>query len=84
MEGFRLPNEEEKDDCNALVRGLISWIKTYEQNIIDCLGMDYRQNSLIKWDNGERVVIPCEQMIEEWENLRFAISRESEVKGPNA
>ena len=84
MEGFRLPNEEEKDDCNALVRGLISWIKTYEQNIIDCLGMDYRRNSLIKWDNGERVVIPCEQMIEEWENLRFAISRESEVKGPNA
>ena len=77
MDEFRLPNQEEKVGYNSLITGLISWITAYEENIIDCLGMDYRRASLIKWDNGERVVIACEEIINEWENLSRAILNES-------
>tara|TARA_B100001093_G_C26770571_1_gene989976 strand:+ start:51 stop:638 length:588 start_codon:yes stop_codon:yes gene_type:complete len=77
LDQFRLPNKDEKSDFNALLTGLISWIKAYEQNIIDCIGMDYRRSSLTKWDNGERIVIPCENIIEEWNNLAHHISKEN-------
>tara|TARA_B100001175_G_scaffold309623_1_gene311558 strand:+ start:619 stop:1209 length:591 start_codon:yes stop_codon:yes gene_type:complete len=77
MDEFRLPNQEEKVDYNALITGLISWITTYEENIIDCLGMGYRRASLIKWDNGERVVIASEEIINEWENLSRTILNEN-------
>lgn len=77
IEEFRLPSKGEKEHYNALITGLISWIEAYEQNIIDSLGLDYRRTSLIKWDNGERIVIPCEAMIKEWKSLDLAISREN-------
>ena len=75
VQELKLPTEEEQANCDTLTRDFIAWIETYEQNIVDCLGIEYRQKTLIKWDNGERKVIPSEQMINRWKDLGIEISK---------
>ena len=75
VQELKLPTEEEQANCDTLTRDFIAWIETYEQNIVDCLGIEYRQKTLIKWDNGERKVISPELMINEWKDLGIAISK---------
>ena len=48
---------------------LIDWIRNYEQDIIDKLGVEYRRYSLEGWDNGKRTIIPVEDMAYEWEQI---------------
>ena len=73
VQEFTLPTKEEKRSCDVLIIDLIAWIETYEQNIVDCLGIGYRQKTLLKWDNGKRIVIPSEKIVQEWKNLTIAI-----------
>ena len=75
VQEFTLPTKEEKANCDTLTIDLIDWIGTYEQNIVDCLGIEYRQKTLIKWDNGERIVIPSEEIVNEWKSLGIAFSK---------
>ena len=63
------PNESQQTNCDTLMLGLINWIKTYEENIIENLGIKYRNDTLIDWDNGDRTVIPAEQIILKWSLL---------------
>ena len=52
---------------------LLNWIRTYEENIVQNLGVEYRKETLIDWDNGKRVVIPAEQIIPQWSMIESAV-----------
>tara|TARA_B100000519_G_scaffold183557_1_gene177290 strand:+ start:559 stop:1179 length:621 start_codon:yes stop_codon:yes gene_type:complete len=63
------PTKAQKTEYRTLVLDLIDWIRNYEQDIIDKLGVEYRRYSLEGWDNGKRTIIPVEDMSHEWEQI---------------
>lgn len=68
------PTELEREKCAALTLDLIDWIRSYEVKIAETLGVEYRQSTLVQWDNGERPVIPAEDIPREWRLLGIAIA----------
>ena len=69
---FEEPNESHHKSCMTLARGLIDWIHDYEFNIVDALGIEYRQSMLEDWDNGKRSLVPAEAMAQAWKMLGSA------------
>lgn len=72
------PNESQRDACASMASNLTNWIWSYEETIVERLGIDYRRSTLLEWDNGERSIIPAEEMASAWRglSLRFAASAE--------
>ena len=68
------PTDLQRANCAALTLDLIDWIRSYEVNIAETLGVEYRQSTLVQWDNGERDIIPAEDMPREWRLLGIAIA----------
>ena len=68
--------EEMIPDCVALLKDLIDWIQTYEEFIVQHLGIEYRRKILGEWDNGERLIIPAEEVVSNWQSLSLMISKE--------
>ena len=68
------PTELHRANCAALTLDLIDWIRSYEVNVAEILGIEYRQSPLAQWDNGERDIIPAEDMPREWRLLGIAIA----------
>ena len=73
---FDAPSESHQDHCIMLTLGLIDWIHHYESNIVDALGIEYRQSMLSDWDNGKRSVIPGEAMAQAWLKLGGAFDED--------
>ena len=69
-----LPNKYQRNACVSLTLDLIDWIRSYEVNIVECLGIEYRRRTLIKWDNGERPFTPAEKFASAWRELSFQIA----------
>ena len=57
---------------------LIDWIKNYEKQVTQCLGIEYRRKSLIKWHNGDRPYIATEDMIPAWHELSQQLATDSQ------
>tara|TARA_B100000676_G_scaffold263704_1_gene275603 strand:+ start:1857 stop:2483 length:627 start_codon:yes stop_codon:yes gene_type:complete len=68
------PTERQRASCAALMLDLIDWIRSYEVNIAELLGVGYRRSTLVKWDNGERPIIRAEDMPSEWCLLGIAMA----------
>ena len=60
----------------TLTLGLIDWIHDYELNIVDALGIEYRQSMLDDWDNGKRSIVPAEAMAQAWKMLGSAFDED--------
>ncbi|MDG2382245.1 MAG: hypothetical protein P8N76_11290 [Pirellulaceae bacterium] len=69
------PTESQRTCCASLTLDLIDWIRTYETNIVEFLGIEYRRSTLDKWDNGKRT-IPAEEMARAWRVLGVAIAED--------
>ena len=63
------PNASQQDACVSLLLELIEWIELYEKEIIDRLGIEYRRNTLVTWNNGRRPFIPAAKMVAAWREL---------------
>jgi hypothetical protein len=63
------PNAAQKEACATLVLELIDWIQLDEHETTERLGMEYRRNTLITWNNGERPFIPAASMVVAWREL---------------
>ena len=63
--------------CVSLTLDFIDWIRTYEVNIVKLLGIEYRRSTLVKWDNGQRPIIPAEEMALAWRLRGVAIASDS-------
>ena len=71
------PNNLEVSNCIFLVSELVNWIRIYEENVVNILGLDYRKFTLLEWIKIRGLVIPAEDMISEWKFLETQISEDS-------
>ena len=71
------PNNSEVSNCVRLVTELVNWIRTYEENVANILGLDYRKSTLYEWQKIVGSIIPDEDMISEWKFLETKISENS-------
>lgn len=60
----------------TLLLDLIDWIRSYEEQAIEQLGIEYRQAVLNKWDNGRRPIVPAADVIAAWEHVSDSLSSE--------
>ena len=70
---LKVPTKSQKNNCDSLMLDLLIWIRNYEENIVRKLGIEYREETLIDWDNGRRVVIPAQQIIPQWKIIESAV-----------
>lgn len=74
---LNFPNNLEASNCIFLVSELVNWIRTYEENVVNILGLDYRKSTLLEWIKIRGLVIPAEDMVSEWKFLETQISEDS-------
>ncbi len=74
---LNFPNNLEVSNCIFLVSELVNWIRTYEENVVNILGLDYRKSTLLEWIKIRGLVIPAEDMVSEWKFLETQISEGS-------
>lgn len=74
LRGLKLPKNSQRTACANLTLDLFDWIRSYEVEVAERLGIEYRNASLEKWDNGDRKVIPGEEMAREWRLLNVAMA----------
>jgi len=74
---LNFPNNLEVSNCTFLVSELVNWIRTYEENVVNILGLDYRKSTLLEWIKIRGLVIPAEDMVSEWKFLETQISEDS-------
>lgn len=70
---LKVPTKSQKNNCDSLMLDLLMWIRNYEENIVRKLGIEYREETLIDWDNGRRIVIPAQQIIPQWKIIESAV-----------
>lgn len=63
------PAEDQRVKTRALTLELIAWIHQYETNIIDKLGIEYRESTLETWNDGRRSVTPADKIAAAWQAL---------------
>lgn len=73
------PADSQRSCCMSLTLELIDWIRTYEVNVVECLGIEYRRSTLTEWDNGERSVVPAEKIASAWRELSLLVASYSDV-----
>ena len=71
---LKTPTESQQHACATLTLDLIDWIRGYEVNIVEHLGIEYRRSTLLKWDNGERTIVPAENIASAWRELSFRVA----------
>ena len=74
---LHFPNNSEVSNCVRLVTELVNWIRTYEENVANILGLDYRKSTLYEWQKIVGSIIPAKNMISEWRFVETEISEES-------
>ena len=76
---LNFPNNSEITNCVTLVSELVNWIRTYEENVVNVLGIDYRKSTLLEWIKIRGLIIPAEDMVSEWKFLESQISENSSL-----
>ncbi len=74
-----MPNKCQRNSCISLTLDLIDWIRSYEVNIVECLGIEYRRGTLAKWDNGQRPFTPAEKFASAWRELSLQVAANFDV-----
>lgn len=68
------PTDWRRSACAALTLELLDWIRGYEVNIVERLGIDYRRQTLHRWNNGERPFTPADKFASAWRELSFHVA----------
>ncbi len=71
---FERPLPDQRYGCMLLLLRLLDWIRQYETDVATKLGIDYRRQTLIQWNNGKRRFIPAEQIGSAWRRLSHMIA----------
>lgn len=72
------PTANERSNCFGLVLDLIDWIREYEVQIVERLGVEYRRATLTAWNNGKRHCTPAEKMAVKWRMISLAVASDFE------
>ena len=68
------PTESQQPPCARLTLDLIDWIRDYEENIVEQLGIAYRRATLLDWHNGKRPFVPAENFASAWRDLSLRVA----------
>ncbi len=68
------PTASQQKACATLTLDLINWIWRYETNIVERLGIEYRQSTLLKWDDGTRPFVPAGNIASAWRELSVQLT----------
>lgn len=68
------PTDSQRTACTSLLLDLIDWIRSYEVNILEQLGIEYRRSTLLEWNNGVRPYTPAEQIASSWRELSLQVA----------
>ena len=71
------PTAPYRATCVSLTLDLLDWIRSYEVLVAEELGVEYRRDTLRKWDDGEKKCIPAEQMPSAWRALSLQVAANS-------
>ena len=71
-----MPNASQQNLCASLTLDFINWVKSYEEEIIDRLGVEYRDSILSSWEHAKAPIIPAKEMANAWGMLGDAISKD--------
>lgn len=71
---FADPPPKRQYDCVSLLLRLLDWIRGYESRVATTLGLGYRRQTLVQWNNGERLFIPAEQLASSWRRLSQTVA----------
>ncbi len=71
-----MPNASQQNFCASLTLDFINWVKSYEEEIIDRLGVEYRASILSSWEHAKAPIIPAKDMANAWGMLADAISKD--------
>jgi hypothetical protein len=74
MPAFHTPNTRQRDNTAMMLLELLDWIRQYECRVAARLGIQYRRDSLVHWNNGKRPFIPAEQIASSWRKLSQVIA----------
>ena len=69
---FNSPLKDELPSYTFLTE-LITWIQTYEKNILKNYGLGYRHSVLKKWNNGKRQLINPVDVVGRWQKIKETI-----------
>ncbi len=79
LPNFRSPAVDERYACASLTWQLIDWIRSYEVNVLERLGIEYRRETLVKWDKPENSFTPAEHFASAWRDLSFQVAANFEL-----
>ncbi len=71
---LRHPTEQQIEAWTSLTLDLINWIKDYETAIVKRLGIEYRESTLLNWNNGKRKCIQAQEMASSWQDISNLIT----------
>lgn len=75
---LKAPTETQRNACAMLTLDLIDWIWSYEVDIVERLGFEYRQSTLVQWKENKQPIVPAEEFAASWK--LFARRLESEFE----
>ena len=70
---MRQPSRSNRQACASLLIDLVNWIWRYEAHIAAQLGTEYREQTLLDWDDGSRPIVPAEGFAQAWCDLLLAL-----------
>lgn len=76
------PTESQRTPCTCLTLDLIDWIRSYEVNVLKVLGQEYRQTTLMNWNNTAETHITAAGMARWWRIIGIAFAKHSELLMP--
>ena len=68
------PTTSQQHACATLTLDLIEWIRRYEVNIVEQLGIEYRRSTVLEWHKGTRPFVPAENVASAWRELSFRVA----------
>ena len=69
-----VPAKSQRGVCAALVLELLDWIRHYEVDVVERLGIEYRRATLLKWNNGKGHFTPAESVASAWRKLSIQVA----------
>ncbi|MEM8734036.1 MAG: hypothetical protein AAGG44_07435 [Planctomycetota bacterium] len=74
-----LAGDSQRGACVTLLLEFIEWVRGYEAEILDRLGLEYRLDSLVDWNDGTRPYIPPEEVPAAWRKLSMKVAADPTV-----
>ena len=63
------PSLEQRSICISLTLELLDWIRNYEVQVLQQLGLGYRKQIIAAWNNGKHFCSPTEHFAADWRSL---------------